>query len=124
MRWLSGVRDIVIQDSDDQIQVDPTDFKRGENAGITTTTASVPGSDQTKPPVEREPFLSFSIPPELLAVTVIDTPPPLPAPRNAIGCAVKGCSLTRKYKLVGGVDPEIGACGMDHLKRLQASITV
>lgn len=120
MRWLSGMRDIVIQEPDDQIQVDPTDMKRGEDAGITTATASAP--DQPKPAAEREPFLSFSIPPELLAVTVIEPPPPLPSPRNAISCAVKGCSLTRKYKLAGGPDPDIGACGMDHLKRLQTSM--
>ena len=122
MRWLSGMREMVIQDSDDQIQVDGTDFGRGEDVGMTTATALAP--DQPKPNVEREPFLSFSIPPELLAVTAIEAPTPRPTPRNAIGCAVKGCSLTRKYKLVGSPDPEIGACGMEHLKSLQSSIGV
>jgi hypothetical protein len=120
MRWLSGIRDIVIDGPEDPIQADSKDgVKQGEDVTMINATVSDPPK-----PVERETFISFSIPPELLAVTVIDTPVPLPTPRSAIRCAVKGCSLTRKYKLVGSPNPEIGACGMEHLVNLQSSVKV
>jgi hypothetical protein len=120
MRWLSGIRDMVIDEPDDPAQADSKDtVTQGEDVTMTNATASDPHK-----PVERETFLSFSIPPELLAVTVIESPEPPPTPRTAIRCAVKGCSLTRKYKLVGSPNPEIGACGMEHLASLQSSVKV
>jgi hypothetical protein len=120
MRWLSGIRDMAIDGPEEPTTADSKDgVKQGEDAVMTSVTAP----DLPKP-VERETFLSFSIPPELLAFTAIDAPVPLPTPRTAISCAVKGCSLTRKYKLVGSPNPEIGACGMEHLANLQASVKV
>ena len=120
MRWLSGIRDIAISGPDEPTQLHSTD---GEDTPMNNVTASDAVPDKPKQ-AERETFISFSIPPELLAVTAIEPPAPSPTPRIAIRCAVKGCSLTRKYKLVGSPNPEIGACGMEHLAKLEATVKV
>ena len=59
--------------------------------------------------------LSFSVPPSVAAL-----PPPEPSeprPKAPANCAVEGCDLPRKYRLVR--DFTIGACGMPHLKILE-----
>ncbi|PVG01948.1 hypothetical protein CPB86DRAFT_28437 [Serendipita vermifera] len=120
MRWISGMRDIVLEDRDEPIQVDPTDFEKDKNPTATDQASST----QPKPNVEKEPFISLSIPNELISATLIEEPIPPPAPKKIPQCAVSGCSLQRKYKLVGSPDPEIGACGMEHLTKLQKSSAV
>lgn len=120
MRWLSGIRDITIAGPDEPIEVDITDIKRGEDAGTNSTTATAQAPDQPKVQTEREPFISLSIPPDLIAITTIEEPVPPPPSKPAPKCAVKGCNLSRKYKLVGSPDPEVGACGMAHLTTLQS----
>jgi hypothetical protein len=107
------MRDISIVDKDEPIEVDITDIKPGQDAG--TDSAQVP-----KVPVEREAFISLSIPPELIAITTIEEPVSPPPSKPVPKCAVKGCNLSRKYKLVDSVDPEMGACGMAHLATLQS----
>jgi hypothetical protein len=120
MRWISGMRDIVLEDGEESIQIDTTDFEKDKNA---TAAGQVPTA-QPKPNVEKEPFISLSIPNELIQATLIEEPIPPPAPKRTPQCAVSGCSLQRKYKLVGGSDPETGACGMEHLTLLQKSSAV
>jgi hypothetical protein len=120
MRWLSGMRDISIVDKDEPIEVDITDIKRGQDAGTDSTTATAQAPEQPKVPVEREAFISLSIPPELIAITTIEEPTPPPPSKPVPKCAVKGCNLSRKYKLVDGANPEMGACGMAHLATLQS----
>lgn len=60
-------------------------------------------------------LLSFSVPPTALPASPHkpENRPPK-APNN---CAVEGCTLPRKYRLVK--DWTIGACGMAHLKSLE-----
>ena len=56
---------------------------------------------------------AFAIPPNL----VYDPPPP-PPPRAKAVCSVVNCNEVRKYRLVR--DFERGACGLPHLKVLEA----
>ncbi|KAF9035003.1 hypothetical protein BDZ89DRAFT_1011776 [Hymenopellis radicata] len=64
--------------------------------------------------VEGKMSLAFAIPPSLLS----EIPPP-PVIKAKPLCAVEGCGSERKYRLVR--DWERGACGMSHLKILEAS---
>lgn len=57
--------------------------------------------------------LAFAVPPGVL------TEIPVPVVKQKTVCAVEGCGQDRKYRLVR--DWERGACGMAHLKILQAS---
>ncbi|CAG7853360.1 SubName: Full=Uncharacterized protein {ECO:0000313/EMBL:CCA74803.1} [Serendipita indica DSM 11827] len=116
MRWISGMRDIVVEDDS---------LKPGTEPSTTAGTVDESGSAEERPvPKEKEPYISLSIPTELLAATSISDPePPLPA-KAASTCAVQGCNQARKYKLVGSPDPEVGACGMAHLTTLQNSVSV
>ncbi|CAK5284544.1 unnamed protein product [Mycena citricolor] len=72
---------------------------------------------------EKHMSLSFAIPGDFLAG--LDHQPgtegAISAAPSALApiCGVSGCGLTRKYRLVGG-EWGSGACGMDHLKLLQA----
>ncbi|KAG8831276.1 hypothetical protein FRB91_006624 [Serendipita sp. 411] len=117
MRWLSGMKDIVIEGPDEPIQVDSI-------ATEESTTTEKAAEVKLKSPSDQESFISFSIPTELLSVTTIEAPNSLPAQKRVPQCAVKGCQQARKYKLVGSADPEIGACGMEHLSRLQGTVAV
>ncbi|KAK0483787.1 hypothetical protein IW261DRAFT_1561581 [Armillaria novae-zelandiae] len=64
---------------------------------------------------EEKMVLTFSVPPSLLSEGEAHPPaPPKPIPK----CSVEGCQLNRKYRLVRNWD--MGACGMAHLKLLQA----
>lgn len=78
-------------------------------------------------PEPRTMSLSFSVPITALPPVASDAQgamdvdePPEPARRNvgALGCDVPGCSERRKYRLVR--DFRRGACGMAHLKVLEA----
>lgn len=120
MRWLSGMRNITIAGPDEPIQVDATDLEPGKDAETTSATATAQDPDQSKPKFERETYISFSIPPELISSTAIPEPAPPPASKPTPKCAIKGCDLVRKYKLIGSPDPEVGACGMAHLDALQS----
>lgn len=81
----------------------------------TTKVPPVAGSD------EPRMLLSFSVPVAVLPQpqdeaaqeTAPARPPPLQAP-----CDVEGCGAMRKYRLVK--DWQRGACGMAHLKVLEA----
>ncbi|KAK0503425.1 hypothetical protein EDD18DRAFT_1346290 [Armillaria luteobubalina] len=64
---------------------------------------------------EKKMILTFSVPPSLLPEGEAH-PPALPKPIPK--CNVEGCQLNRKYRLVRNWD--MGACGMAHLKLLQA----
>ncbi|EIW64790.1 uncharacterized protein TRAVEDRAFT_68517 [Trametes versicolor FP-101664 SS1] len=78
------------------------------------------------PPTERTSVISFSIPVAALPPTdaagdnamQVDNPPPRLPPSSPPHCDVQGCSEFRKYRLVR--DFHKGACGMSHLKVLEA----
>ena len=66
---------------------------------------------------EKTMSISFSVP------IIVDIPPlenktSFKTRRGPAKCAVKGCAGTVKYKLVR--DSSLGACGMAHLKCLEA----
>lgn len=108
MRWLSGMRDIVIEGPDEPMDAEPPESQ--------TITPAVP--------VEREPYMSLSIPADLLPIVNLGALNDDSLRQRTIpNCAISGCSQLRKYKVVGGADPELGACGMAHLKTLQSAIS-
>ncbi|KAJ6480519.1 hypothetical protein C8R47DRAFT_1136049 [Mycena vitilis] len=80
-----------------------------------------PGAEDTKSP-DMHMHISFSVPPSMS----ISFPPQQPAEtqkaevRAPALCGVDGCGQTRRYRLVGG-EWGAGACGMSHLKVLEAA---
>jgi len=85
-------------------------------------TFSVPSS--FLPSLEGEILGEDSITPEDSSLPKPTTDPsfnPLPA-RPLSKCSYDGCDLTRKYRLVRNFDA--GACGMEHLKLLEAKVEV
>ena len=92
LRWVS--RTVPIQPADGEMDVD-----KGKEA--------------------RTMEVSFSIPASLLpqpSAPTMDVEPPQDSPF----CAAEGCSAKRKYRLVK--DWRKGACGMAHLKLLEAQL--
>lgn len=83
---------------------------------ISTTKAPAPG-DAVQ---EAKLMLSFSVPLTALPQSEkhLATAAPIPAPTPV--CDVDGCDALRKYKLVK--DSQKGACGMPHLKQLEAQL--
>ncbi|RPD81874.1 hypothetical protein L226DRAFT_528106 [Lentinus tigrinus ALCF2SS1-7] len=80
---------------------------------------------------ERVMTMSFSVPTSVLApknenAMEIDggaaagPAPPRPTPTIPPTCDIQGCTAVRKYRLVR--DFQKGACGMDHLKLLEAQL--
>lgn len=81
---------------------------------------------------ERVVTMSFSVPVSVLpaaadedgmdvdgAPATVPPPPRLP-PATKPTCDMQGCNALRKYRLVR--DFHKGACGMDHLKALEAQV--
>ncbi len=77
--------------------------------------------------------MSFSVPASVLApknenamevdggaVAIPVPPPPRLPPATPPMCDVQGCTAVRKYRLVR--DFQKGACGMGHLKLLEAQL--
>lgn len=105
----------------------PTMYRWVSRAQPAPTANGDGAADDT--PAERTMALSFSVPAAVLpsivpgdgAMQVDDVPPTsqLPPPRSSPPhCDVQGCTAIRKYRLVR--DFEKGACGMGHLKVLEA----
>lgn len=126
----------------------PTAAEEGVNGMDVDGEISTEGAKAKKPPVERKMVLSFAVPISLIpgsqskeglsnpsgkgdamdvdgapapppASTLPTVPPPQPPRSNEPAvCAVAGCGAKRKYRLVK--DWTVGACGMGHLKLLEA----
>lgn len=93
------------------------------------STTRVPGAEEG---TEPKMILSFSVPvsaiptpttPELKVGMDVDhssKPSPVPQMRTTQRCDVAGCEAQRKYRLVK--DFQRGACGLLHLKHLEAQL--
>jgi Ino eighty subunit 2 len=139
-RWVSRAVPI------DALPTVPRSNGDGTGVGVTTSPEgekmqvdgeiSSPGTKKLET-VERKMVLSFSVPLSLVPEPIsespmdIDGPRPPPPPTTLIGnipnkpstpaiCAIAGCGAKRKYRLVR--DWTIGACGMGHLKVLEAGV--
>ncbi|KIP12584.1 hypothetical protein PHLGIDRAFT_21019 [Phlebiopsis gigantea 11061_1 CR5-6] len=97
----------VQDDSGSQAPTPPTMFR-----WISTTKVSA-----TEGAPEPRMLLSFSVPVSALpqAPEEMHNAPPKP---SLVHCDLEGCNLARKYRLVK--DWQRGACGMEHLKILEA----
>ena len=104
-RWISTTKGPVVADC--------TKSKRSAEA-----TAGQQASD------EPRMILTFSVPIAALPPSVDDTASREPAtvpPIQSKHCDYEGCNALRKYRLVK--DWQRGACGMTHLKALEAQLT-
>ncbi|PBK97030.1 hypothetical protein ARMGADRAFT_1010544 [Armillaria gallica] len=111
-RWISSSRPPTVDpspgaeekmDVDDKVSEEKMDVDGAEE------------KEKTDSNEEKKMILTFSVPPSLLPEGEAHPPaPPKPIPK----CNVEGCQLNRKYRLVRNWD--MGACGMAHLKLLQA----
>ncbi|TEB26137.1 hypothetical protein FA13DRAFT_1112228 [Coprinellus micaceus] len=139
-RWVSRAVPVdapltVPRSNGDGAGVKPTTSPDGEKMQVDGEISS-PGTKKLET-VERKMVLSFSVPlslvPEPISESPMDIdgphpPPPLPAvvgkfpnkPSEPAICAIAGCGAKRKYRLVR--DWTIGACGMGHLKVLEAGV--
>ncbi|KAG7447935.1 uncharacterized protein BT62DRAFT_1074469 [Guyanagaster necrorhizus] len=111
-RWISSSWPLQVDSSpgaEDKVDVDDTVSE--EKMDID----GVVGREKNDGNEEGKMILTFSVPPSLLPEGAPRPPaPPRPIPK----CNVEGCKLNRKYRLVRNWD--MGACGMAHLKLLQA----
>ncbi|KAK0196950.1 hypothetical protein F5146DRAFT_1129747 [Armillaria mellea] len=111
-RWISSSRPLTVDPSPGAEEKMDVDDKVPEEK------MDVDGAAEKEKPDSNEGkkmILTFSVPPSLLPEGETHPPaPPKPIPK----CNVEGCQLNRKYRLVRNQD--MGACGMAHLKLLQA----
>lgn len=99
---------------------------------VSTSRVSSTQSAKGEAGIGKKMSLSFSVPVSVLppvadsdsAPTAMDVdkpaPPGKPAEQVQAKCDVRGCSERRKYRLVR--DFAKGACGMTHLKALEAQL--
>uniref|UniRef100_A0A0W0F3U3 INO80 complex subunit B-like conserved region domain-containing protein n=1 Tax=Moniliophthora roreri TaxID=221103 RepID=A0A0W0F3U3_MONRR len=131
------------QDGDNAMDVDPIKTDVAGVDSYTATAASVvadvtPAAKDAAAPDERaqpatDPakgtktekgqqrmILSFSVPAAFLSEpsTLVASATQPPPPKGSQTCAVDNCASPRKYRLVS--DWTVGACGMGHLKMLEA----
>lgn len=124
MRWVSGMRDLTIEGPSEPIPIESVENKDGTGANTSNATEKPETVKPAPNPADRDSVLTFSIPNDLLPFVSLptgeeNTPP---KPKVTPKCAVSGCQQLRKYKVVGGNDPELGACGMAHLSQVQKSV--
>jgi hypothetical protein len=123
MRWISGMKDLSIEGPSEPIPIESGENKDGTGADTPNVSEKPEKAKPTPNPADRESILSFSIPTDLLPIVSLSTEENTPPkPKVIPKCAVSGCQQSRKYKVVGGNDPELGACGMAHLSQIQKSI--
>ncbi|KAF7325092.1 PAPA-1 domain-containing protein [Mycena kentingensis (nom. inval.)] len=109
-RWITTTRE--------QVAENGAATPPAADVSMEESTTGVPAEPRTENDMNTNSMrFVFGVP--LSALTELPAPSKTPPPRSPAVCAVDGCEKDRKYRLVGG-DWGVGACGMGHLKMLQA----
>ena len=85
---------------------------------ISSTRALVTSSTPEDGVAEGKMHLTLGVPASVLSTALPAPPPSPPLPKEKLRCDVPGCTEVRKYRLVR--DWVRGACGLIHLKVLEA----
>lgn len=114
-----GEKDVAKGDvdmADIQPPVEPSDAMEIEPSA--SSQVALRDAASAVPVQEKQMRIYLAVPAAFLPSSNEVAPPPLPESRPPAICAVSGCQDPRKYRLVK--DWQIGACGIAHLKVLEA----